>query len=239
MIGDRSPVVGILTFNSANTKTGPMVQLWILPANQTPLGAVQANDNHGACGSCPLQGRNIDGKQVGRTCYVNLGQAPDGIWHAWKRGRYPAYGSPQDASLVRLKSRGLRLGAYGDPAALPIPLLRRLVKAAHHHTGYTHQIDTMPRRRADSIASICMVSVETAAQRDRMQARGYRTFHVVSSSDFAAATAGRDIGCPFYSHGVTCDQCRLCGGSDQRAASIVVVGHGTGGANLAAAAAAE
>ena len=237
MIGDRSPIVAILTWHSANRKTGDLAQLWILPATQSPLDAVKANNNRGACGDCILQGRNLDGRQIGRTCYVNLGQAPAAIFSAWRRGLYLPWNRSRDRN--RLKGRGLRLGAYGDPAALPLWLLRALTNAAEFHTGYTHQIESLSRRRADAVASLCMVSTETEEQRQRMNDRGYRTFHVVPLAQLDAATTDRNqIPCPYYSHGATCDRCRLCGGSSQSAASIVVGSHGPGRGNLVGTAAA-
>ena len=33
-----------------------MCQLWVLPADISPLDALQNNHNPGACGHCPLQG---------------------------------------------------------------------------------------------------------------------------------------------------------------------------------------
>src|SRR6056297_2847329 len=112
-------VVGILSLASRNRKTGNMAQLWILPADRSPLDALQAGENHGACGDCPLQGvyDGGAGRMTGRVCYVNVGQAPAGVWRAFRAGRYPRYRRRVDAEL--LADRSIRLGAYGDPAALP------------------------------------------------------------------------------------------------------------------------
>ena len=44
-----------------------------------------------------------------RVCYVIVGQAPQAIWQAYKRGRYPAYNPKRHANLIR--GRRVRLGA--------------------------------------------------------------------------------------------------------------------------------
>ena len=140
-------IVAILTLYSENRKTGSMCQLWILPADTSPLEALQNNHNAGACGRCPLQGvydREL-GKMVNRVCYVNVGQAPQAIWQAYKRGRYPTYNANRHANLIR--GRRVRLGSYGDPAALPIRVLRGVVELASGHTGYTNQAFSIDRRR--------------------------------------------------------------------------------------------
>ena len=229
LIGNGEPIVAIITWHSSNRKTGDMVQLWILPAHLDPLAAVQANDNHGACGSCPLQGvfNASIGRIQGRICYVNLGQAPLSIFKAWRRGAYPTYNHRTDKR--RLHGRRLRLGAYGDPAALPVRLLRQLTSAADGWTGYTHQLAGMPRRRADAVASMCMASTSTDAERRRWQARGYRTFHVLGAGE---SVPDNDVMCPNTTHGVKCDRCGLCPGSSVHAKSIVIGGHGVGAVNL-------
>ena len=81
-------VVAIATLESANDKTGDMIQVWILPADRDPLDAIHDNDNGHVCGRCPLQGTfdAIQGKMVNRVCYVNLGQAPKQVWRSYHVG---------------------------------------------------------------------------------------------------------------------------------------------------------
>lgn len=83
---DGSPIVGILTgvtSPSANRKTGRMAQLWILPADATPLDAMRTGADAAICGSCPLRGTiGTDGKRrVGRACYVNSTQPCLRVYH--------------------------------------------------------------------------------------------------------------------------------------------------------------
>jgi hypothetical protein len=224
-------IVAIATLYSANAKTGDMVQLWILPAETSPLEALKRNDNAGACGRCPMQGVYDPqrGKMIDRVCYVNIGQAPQAIWQAYQRGRYPAYNRKRHANLI--DGRTVRLGAYGDPAALPIRILRDLVALSSGHSGYSHQLFDIDRRRADLVAQYCMVSCETPAQHVEAVRRGWRPFTVIRPDEQPPAGA---IECPHYSHKVQCATCGLCGGTSRRAKPVYVIAHAKTGLNLGA-----
>ena len=224
-------IVAIATLYSANSKTGDMVQLWILPAETSPLDALRHNDNLGVCGRCVLQGAFDPklGKMVNRVCYVNVGQAPQAIWQAHKRGRYPTYNRRRHSNLIR--GRKVRLGAYGDPAALPIRILRDLVSLSAGHAAYTHQAFSIDRRRADLLAELCMISCETPAQHQEAVKRGWRPFTVIRADQQPPAGA---VECPFYSHQVQCESCLLCGGTSRRAKPVYVIAHAKTGLNLGA-----
>jgi hypothetical protein len=98
----KQPIVAIATLYSENAKTGDMIQLWILPAEISPLDALKQNHNSGACGRCALQGAFDSklGRMVRRVCYVNIGQAPQAIWQAYQRGRYPRFNPRRHAALI-------------------------------------------------------------------------------------------------------------------------------------------
>src|SRR5262245_15960006 len=113
------------TRKSENSKTGPMIQVWILVRNESPLDARKNGHTGVICGTCPLQNG---------TCYVDLGKAPQGIWKAYKRGSYPKL-----PSVEVFKRRVVRFGAYGDPVYIPFSLLRAIAEASAGFTGYTHQ----------------------------------------------------------------------------------------------------
>jgi hypothetical protein len=231
LIGDGAPIVGILTLDSANEKTGNMLQLWILPVERSPLDAMQSNDNSAICGNCPLQGwfDTDAGKMIDRVCYVNVGQAPEGIWRKYWRDGYPNY--VRRTHEHYLEGREIRLGAYGDPAALPVPLLRYLTEACDSHTGYSHQLFSIPRNRADKVAEFCMCSCENTAQHNEALRRGWRAFTVIRPDQPAPA---KSVECPFYSHGVKCIDCGLCKGSGMQAKSVYVIAHAKTGLNLSA-----
>jgi hypothetical protein len=224
------PIISIATLHSANDKTGDMVQLWILPSEISPLEALKTNNNKGACGSCKLQGW-FDGKKMqDRVCYVTVGQAPQGIYKAWKRKKYPIYNPKIHAK--KLRGRKIRLGAYGDPAALPCELLEHLVNLSIGHTGYSHQlfdIAKTDRPLADRLAQLLMVSCDDNAQHDLATSYGWRTFTVKTPDGDIPDGA---IECPFYSHNVQCEDCLLCCGSAKNAKSIYVIAHAKTGLNL-------
>ena len=91
---DGAPIVVIATGlaqGSSNSKTGAMVQTYILRADVSPVDAVRTGQDSAICGTCVHRGRDDGsgtGRHVGRTCYVNVGQGPRAVWAAWKRGRY-------------------------------------------------------------------------------------------------------------------------------------------------------
>ena len=166
---------------------------------------------------------------VDRVCYVNVGQAPQAVWQAYKRGRYPTYNPKRHANLIR--GRRVRLGAYGDPAALPIRILRDLVSLSSGHSGYSHQLFAIDRRRADLVAQFCMASCETLTQHREAVRRGWCPFTVVRPDQQPPAGA---VECPFYSHKVRRDSCLLCGGTSRRARPVYVIAHAKTGLNLGA-----
>jgi len=202
---DGAPIVGIATLSSSNIKTGPkgkgnMVQTWILRADMSPIDASKAGDDAAICGACPHR------HSLGGACYVNIGQAPLGIYRAFRRGAYPDH-SDIDIGEA-LAGRGVRLGAYGDPAAIPLAAWRQLLRGAKMWTGYTHQW-----RRFPSLKSVCMASCDDEADRVEARRRGWRTFTVIPVD---ADHAPGDVQCPASEESgrkTTCANCRLCAGA--------------------------
>lgn len=212
---DGSPIVGIVTWHSRNDKTGNMAQLWILPATVSPGVAIGAGEDRGVCGECPLRMFTAGGERQIRACYVNI-MGPQSVWRTWRDGKYQPL-SPRAASR-RLRGRMVRLGAYGDPAALPLQTLRELVREARGHTGYTHQWGTCDPRYAELI----MASVEGAAP----VPAGWRGFIVSRDPrpDAVICPASEEAG-----KRTTCEQCGLCNGTlGNSGKSITIQPHGSG-----------
>ena len=112
---DGAPIVAIATTGkSANRKTGDMIQTWILRQEWSPVDAVRYGADSSICGSCTHRGAPAEGKP--RTCYVNVGQAPQGIWRAWKAGRYPK--DPR-APSIWIEAHGTSKRFVSDPLELP------------------------------------------------------------------------------------------------------------------------
>ena len=75
---DGKPIVVIATYSNRNTKTGKVVQTYILRSDINPLEASKTGEDYSICGNCPMRGEittDPERKQAkGRKCYVNLGQ---------------------------------------------------------------------------------------------------------------------------------------------------------------------
>ena len=223
LIGDKLPVVAIVTGTiraTKNKKTGDILQLWILPRDMSPISALVQDENSSVCGNCPLQGHRMKD----RKCYVNVGQSPQQVWRAYQRGNYPEMARTNCNQL--LHGRKIRLGAYGDPAALPLPILRWLVTKTIAQTGYSHSMLDIPSNRADSLAELVMFSADTPEQHERAIARGWRSFLMVPIGyDYSAS---HTIACPAMS-GRQCADCMLCCGTSRKARSIWIEAHGKQG----------
>jgi hypothetical protein len=220
---DGSPIVAIATGigrPSQNRKTGAMVQVWIMPRDVAPIESLKSGADAAVCGDCPLRG--ILGKK--RACYVDVAKAPGAVFSAYQNGSYHEW----DGSEF---TRPVRLGAWGDPAALPLEVLERIVAAAPKgHTGYSHQW-----RRFPALQSIVMASADSDSDRADAHAAGWRTFRVLPKGASVDERDPSEIVCPASPEGgdrAACATCRLCDGarSNDRRKSIAILAHGSGAA---------
>jgi hypothetical protein len=217
---DGSPIVGIAVLSSRNRKTGDMVQTYILRADMHPVDAVRSGDDVAICGDCMHRRNPVTGS---RTCYVNIGQSVAAIFGAWSRGSYPLV-SPSDAAHL-VAHRMIRIGSYGDPAAIPAQHWHALLSRAEGHTGYTHH---WRRAIAAGLRNLVMASADSASDRDIARAMGWRTFRVRIQSE---SLASREIVCPASPEGgdrMQCADCGACNGAGQNAkrASVAIIVHG-------------
>lgn len=223
---DGKPIVLIasgLENDSPNTKTGAMVQCYILRADMSPIEAVRAGADESICGNCRHRGTIVDGTVRGRSCYVTLMHGPRVVYDAYKRGVYP------EASLFDAQrafaGRKVRMGAYGDPAAVPWLVWACILLHADKVTGYTHQWRTCDR----AFAQYVMASCDTESEAKEAQLLGYRTFRVRAAGELVIK---REVICPAseeMGHKTTCFDCGACGGHDSKArANIVIIAHGAG-----------
>lgn len=224
---DERPIVVILTgfrVPSKNAKSGGSVlQTWILRSDIDPVGAARVGEDASICGACRHRGTlDADGVNVGRSCYVNIGTSVRNTWLAYKRG---SYARVADISVLGT-DRGIRLGTYGDPAAVPVGIWEALTTKAAWCIGYTHQ---WRWRRA--LRGYCMASVDTPEEKAEAALAGWRTFRVRSEE---SGLFPREIACP-ASHEAGrktgCEDCRACGGHSSRAArvDVAIVAHGPAG----------
>jgi hypothetical protein len=232
---DGKPIVGIcLVGKSSNVKTGTMVQTYILRSDVHPVESVKTGSDVSICGSCPhrLMVRDYYDRKskkvkngLKRTCYVNLGHGPTAVFSGLMRGIYP---SVNPVLLSKLKGRMLRLGTYGDPAAIPQAYWNMLLNAEiSGHTGYTHQWQTS---LGDVWIGRLMASVDNATERLKAWKAGWKTFAVLNTSE--THTDAQSATCPSSKEytektgkKVQCADCKLCNGSK---AHVAIQGHGIG-----------
>lgn len=208
-----SPLALIVTLGSRNRKTGDIDQAWILRSDLNPIRAVLQRKDDAICGSCRHRTPGA------RSCYVNVFRAPNAIYEAYQAGKYPR-GYPRD-----LAGRFLRIGAYGDPAALPRFVWEPFFDYLQGWIGYTHQWRTCDR----AYKTFLMASVDTEAERDEAIRAGWRTFRVRHTE---TRLLDGEIVCPASAeagHRTTCDRCRLCSGATVgkgSTRSVAIYAHG-------------
>jgi hypothetical protein len=227
---DGAPIVAIATMESANPKTGNMVQTWILRADVSPTDAVRSGADASVCGNCAQR------PALGGACYVRVTHAPTQVWRKYKRGGYAPLAYPVDCDdRARNKlseigaGRRIRLGAYGDPAAVPAHIWETLVRDATGHTGYTHQwmSDAIGEGQRRRITALCMASADSETEADMARSIGLRTFRMRSSHE---PLRPQEFVCPASEEAGkrrTCSECGACNGSAKpSAASVVIIVHG-------------
>lgn len=234
---DGSPIVAILQRGSGNSKTGAMAQLWILSADTDPITASRIGKDYSVCGNCPHRGDAAPSKVTGwagnRGCYVNLLHGPVAKYKAFKSGLYKRAETIGEVQEL-LHGQGLRMGAYGDPAALPSGLCEMLADMAEYSTSYTHGYTVWGNSgKVAQVASYSMLSADNAQDALKAHSNGFRTFRVIPVAQWR--DAGKDsllaneILCPASEEAgtkVQCAECRLCNGVKSKAKNIAIVAHG-------------
>lgn len=225
---DGAPIVVLVPASvSTNRKTGAMLQTYILRADVAPTEAVKTGADSSICGDCRHRG---DGAGKGRTCYVNIGQGALSTWKAFKAGRHVDLSDDLDA-IARLGSnRKVRLGTYGDPAAVPPHVWHTLLSMSAGHTGYTHQWRAFADyARRPSLRPLVMASVDSVEEAREAQAQGWSTFRVRMPSEGKARLSG-EAQCPAAKEvgaKVTCSQCMACDGDGHRRSRVITAHGGT------------
>lgn len=207
---NNKPIVVIAITSSKNKKTGNMIQTHILCDNDlTPMQNSYMLNDSSICGDCPQR------RGTGGGCYVRIEQGPTVVYKAYKRG---IYSKNWNSSIA--KNRFVRLGTYGDPAAVPRHVWDELLKESIGHTGYTHQWKNV------DISDIVMASCDSAQDKIEADKKGYRTFRVRLETD---SIQKNEFICPASEEGGkrrTCAECKACDGGVSRKASPVIITHG-------------
>lgn len=220
---DGAPIIVVATglrSGSVNAKTGRMIQTWILRADVDPLAALRTGLDKSICGACIFRPAWHNGETYGgRECYVNVAQAPLNVWRTADRGRY--WQAPPEALPALFRGRIVRLGSYGDPAAVPLAIWDGVLTEAAGHTGYTHQARSAKLR---DVLKYCQVSADCAEDAREARAAGVGSFRVLADGE---APLPFEYLCPAVGPAaVRCEDCQLCSGYDGQ--YIAIPSHGIG-----------
>lgn len=237
---DDSPIVVLATLGSTNAKTGPMIQTWIMRSDMTPVLASKTSADRSVCGDCPRR------HSLGGDCYVLVHNAPQSAWKAWDRAGRPDGDVQRSAELCSdHAAHGVRLGAYGDPAAVPwqvwsefLARLSMLAGFQVRHTGYTHQWRATMFAGPESYNQLTwcrrnlMASCDTPIEAALARASGWRFFAAIPVAELDKVPS-RTVQCladrtPDRHPPVTCQTCGICDGVQDRAtrASVYIAEHG-------------
>ena len=235
-LADGKPIVVIATIKSGNSKTGNMIQTYIIRKDIDPRLANKTGEDFSICGYCPHRGiaRPDDPNAKlakNRTCYVRIDQGVLIVYKAFHRGIYPvAYGHNAIAAIGQ--GRVVRLGTYGDPAIVPSYVWESLLSLADSWTGYSHQSGLA---NADFRPDLTMHSADSLEDAKLAWSKGNRTFRIVAN--VKDIVKGKEILCPASEEAgrrTTCNVCKLCKGNTIAAKSIAIPAHGNGAKNFAA-----
>lgn len=219
LLNQQPIVVVAITKESKNSKTGNMVQTYIMADNgQSPVESAKDLSDASVCGDCKHR------RGMGGSCYVNLGQGARSVMDGVMRGIYAL--DDGYAAATACVNRKVRLGTYGDPAAVPAYVWENLLQLASGHTGYTHQ---WASGKADHVKQWCMASVDTPKETAIAKMDGWRTFRVRSAG--SGSEFSHEMICPASEEAgkrLTCATCMACsGGIDSKKASVTIVVHGS------------
>lgn len=220
---DRHPIVAIAIMGSKNVKTGGMVQTYIMRSDIDPLLANKLGEDKSICGDCRHRGTptlDPDRKLAeGRSCYVNMGQGPLSVWKQFLAGKYADACSTLGRNGVG-ENRQVRIGTYGDGAAVPRYVWKDMLFKARGHTAYTHN---------GGSPSTYMVSADSLEEAQAAWEGNARTFRILGPGD--SPVPGKETLCPASKEAgykATCETCMLCAGTSVKARSIAIYAHGTG-----------
>ncbi len=241
---DGKPIILVATFRTANDKTGNLIQTWILRKNVHPVEAINNGGDKSICGDCPLRGilalqdkskykskrtAAKSRKRVNRQrgCYVSVQNAPRAIWQSYHAGNYPVY--DPDAHYRWFQKRGIRIGSYGDPTAVPFEVWEPILSISpqNAHPGYTHQWRKCDQRWRHHI----MASTHSIAELEEANRNGWRSYRTRKPDQ---PLAPNEIHCPASEEGgyrQTCETCGACDGCNLGAnaakqVSVAIVVHG-------------
>jgi len=231
---DNKPIIVIYQPQGRNPKIGNMAQTFIIRSDIDPITANRTGEDYSICGNCPHRGNHKLAEEIKKAC----GMAPErscyvnpmpilAVYKAYKKGNYKKlnYGDNLYPLAMLGAGQDIRIGSYGDPAAVPAKVWQGLLRFAKSHTGYTHQAN-IKTSSYEYIKKFLMTSCETLKQAKTAWSEGLRTFRTIS--DISQISDNEKL-CPATLEGskTTCEKCNKCNGENSFK-SIAIVVHGNG-----------
>lgn len=215
-----------LVFNfqmqSNNSKTGNMLQIFVLPLNWIIEG--QMSDDSEICFDC------VFSQSQTKKCYVRKGFMNLGLISKVKtlhklyvNNQIPTYNAKVEKQILKYcKHRFIRFGAYGEPILLGEKLTSEICKNAIGWTGYTHQY---LKAEYNWAKDYFMASVENDFQNEVAKKLGFRTFFVASNlteilnkPNFINCPASKEKG-----KKIECIDCLLCMGTKTKTKKSIII----------------
>jgi hypothetical protein len=222
---------------SSNSKTGSMLQTYIIRSLVHPVQAVRSGGDVGICNDCPMRGlvtfpkrRQPKAKKPKRfrACYVNVGQGPAMVYGAFKRDRYADYVPALHDQFIR--GRKVRFGTYGEPVLIPLELVQHLASLSSGWTGYTHQWSNLAYAGYKRFLMASVHGLTGPWSYEHAKSLGWRTFRTMRGGEPLASErlcpASKEAG-----KRLSCLTCNLCDGEGRRQVGLELVdiyipGHG-------------
>lgn len=207
-------VAACLDGRSSNMKTGPMVQLYVVPYDRNPIEAIRHGDDHSTCGNCPIKSG----------CYTHSGNSINGmnaVWSALQRGLYGRKPASKAEQKRAFRNRYVRFGAYGNCSAAPFEAYQTILAVAAGITCYIHDWQTADPRWS----AVSMASVETVADMEIANSMGYATFRVVRDAKTDRVSSEKICAYEKSGNVLPCIACMKCDGQH---GNIIVSAHGSG-----------
>ena len=206
-----------------NPKTGNMIQTWIMTLRMSPIEAKKYGHDFSVCGDCKH-------KHFG-SCYVNIAHAPHNTYKAYMNDRYVPF---EESHLELFRGRNIRLGSYGDPAAVPTYVWDKICSVSNGWTGYTHQWN---KRFIDpALKDYCMASCDNGTEYLKAKKMGWRCFRIRMGEAKASGFNGEkylsynEFVCPASNEAnnkTTCSKCKACMGNNAKTSKDpVIIVHG-------------
>jgi hypothetical protein len=217
-----APIVLVAIMHSMNDKTGDVVQTYILADNgERPTQALKSGSDFSICGDCKHRPVNSGG------CYVVVRQGATRVWLELQAGKYADLSRRVSDVASELYDRTVRVGTYGDPAAVPVEVWRQALMSSRGWVGYTHQ---WRDPKAQPLRYFCMASVDTPEEKLEANDAGWRTFRVRLPGE---QLLEREAICPASQEGgykLNCIECGVCDGAlTGRRGNVAIVVHGAKG----------